>query len=128
MWKGSLLSCVIFLQLFTYSWNLTQYVDLGQPITLRKDVTNIMTISFIQDGPNSYHFYAAFSDGGFRAYLEDYSSYWNFTTYTVVSKVVGSSFGFAHSLSNGSNYNYETYVVTALSIDGHELTNYVYGT
>ena len=127
MWKSSLLSCVLFFQLFLCCWNFTQYVDLSQPITIRKDATSIMTIAFIQDGPNQFHFYAAFSDGAFRAYLEDYSAYCNFTTYSVISKVAGSSFVFAHLLSNGSNYNYETYIVTALSVDGYELTNYVYG-
>ena len=127
MWKSSLLNLVLLFQLFLYCWNFTQYVDLRQPITLRKDAASIITIQFIQDGPTSYHFYAAFSDGGFRAYLEDYSSYCNFTSDSVISEIVGSSFLFTHALSNGNNYYYETYIITALSIDGYELNNYVYG-
>lgn len=104
-----------------------QYVELNQTIALRKDSSGITAMSFIQDGPASYHYYVAFSDGALRAYLEDYSSHYHFTSYSGVSKIVGFSFLFAHSLSDGSSYYYETYIIATLSSDCRELANYVYG-
>ncbi len=125
MWKYSLLFSILFFELFLECLSFTQYVDLNQPITLRTDAAGITTMSFIQDGPASYHYYVAFADGGLRAYLEDYSSYSNFTTYSVVTKVVGSPFAYTHYLADGSAYYFQTYIITTLS-NSLELANYLY--